>query len=282
MFLKDAFITTLSTLSLLLLVKLACRTTWRPARTVLGIGRKGQLPNVDKRKLQQNESDQIKKLQHHKGPGQRHDPVGLSPRHNNPCFKHAQTTDQPKLSKTDTERDRHYRTHKKRNKRVLYAAAFLVLWMLSPTPTVVNDLSRLLLHTAHTQKPYTTSTATYSKVGLRDATSYGCTNKTQYDTKSVQSMQCRHTIKNPDCWPDCCYLTGASCCYLILLPADIWQAGDTRPQAPWDIDSSTSIDEPAVEASPNTPAVHYYQCAATACTRSQGTHTCKQASSTTK
>ena len=82
MFLKDAFITTLCTLSLLLLVKLACRTTWpgRPARTVLGIGRKGHLTNVDKRKLQQNESDQIKKLQHHKGPGQRQDPVGLSPR----------------------------------------------------------------------------------------------------------------------------------------------------------------------------------------------------------
>jgi len=135
------------------------------------------LTNVDKRKPQQNESDQIKKLQHHKGPGQRQDPVGLSPRHNNPCFKHAQTTDQPKLSKTDTERDRHYRTHKKRNKRVLYAAAFLVLWMLSPTPTVVNAPFRLLLHTAHTQMPCTT-TVTYSKVSLRDATSYGCTNKT--------------------------------------------------------------------------------------------------------
>ncbi len=62
-----------------------------PGRTVLGIGRKGQLTNVDKRKPQQNESDQIKKLQHHKGPGQRQDPVGLSPRHN--LFKHAQTTD---------------------------------------------------------------------------------------------------------------------------------------------------------------------------------------------
>ena len=111
MFLKDAIIATLCTLSLLLLGKLACRTTWRPARTERGIGRKGQLTNVDKRKLQQNESEQIKKLQHHKGPGQRQDPVGLSPRHNNPCFKHAQTTDQPKLSKTDTERDKHYHTH---------------------------------------------------------------------------------------------------------------------------------------------------------------------------
>ena len=78
MFLKDAIIATLCTLSLLLLGKLACRTTWRPARTERGIGRKGQLTNVDKRKLQQNESEQIKKLQHHKGPGQRQDPVGLS------------------------------------------------------------------------------------------------------------------------------------------------------------------------------------------------------------
>ena len=57
MFLKDAFITTLCTLALILLGKLAYRTTWRPARAVLkhpnlGIGRKGQLTNVDKRKLQ--------------------------------------------------------------------------------------------------------------------------------------------------------------------------------------------------------------------------------------
>ena len=125
MFLKDAIIATICTLSLLLLGKLACRTTWRPARTERGIGRKGQLTNVDKRKLQQNESEQIKKLQHHKGPVQRQDPVGLSPRHNNPCFKHAQTTDQPKLSKTDTERDKHYHTHKKRSKRLVYAAAGL-------------------------------------------------------------------------------------------------------------------------------------------------------------
>ncbi len=67
---------------------------------------------------------------------------------------------------------------------------FLILWMLSPTPTVVNAPFRLLLHTAHTQMPCTT-TVTYSKVSLRDATSYGCTNKTQYDTNSMQSMQCR-------------------------------------------------------------------------------------------
>ena len=195
MCLKDAIIATLCTLSLLLLGKLACRTTWRPARTERGIGRKGQLTNVDKRKLQQNESDQIKKLQHHKGPGQRQDPVGLSPRHNNPCFKHAQTTDQPKLSKTDTERDKHYHTHKNRKKRLLYAAAVLVLWMLSPIPTVVNDLSRLLLHTAHTQTLYASSTTTYSRVGLSDGSRYGCNNKTQNDTNFVQSMQCRHGIQ---------------------------------------------------------------------------------------
>jgi len=241
------FLATLCTLSLLLLGKLACRTTWRPARTVLGIGRKGQLTNIDKRKLQQNESDQIKKLQHHKGPGQRQIPVGLSPRHNNPCFKHAQTTDQPKLSKTDTERDKHYHTHKKRKKCLLYAAALLVLWMLSPIPTVVNDLPRLLLHTAHTQMLYTTTTTTYSRVGLRDGARYGCSNKTQNDTNFVPSMQCRHTIQNPDCWPDCCYLTGASCCSVTLLLADIWQADATRPQAPWNIASSTSIDEPPVQ-----------------------------------
>ena len=281
MLLQDDTVTTLCTLALLLLGKLACRTTWRPARTVLGVGRKGQSTIVDKRKLRQNESDQITKLQHHKGPGQRQDPVGLSPRHNNPCFKHAQTTDQPKLSKTDTERDKHYHTHKKRKKRLLYAAALLVLWMLSPSPTFVNDLSRLLLHTAHIQTPYTTSTTTYPKVG--DAPSYGRTNKTQNDTNFVQSMWCRHTIKTPYCWPDCCYfkLTSASCCSVILLLADIWQADDTQSQAPWDIASSTSTAEPAVpvEALPSTPAVHHYQCATTACTRSQGhTHTCKQAS----
>ena len=246
MFLQDAIIATLCTLSLFLLGKLACRTTWRPARTERGIGRKGQLTNVDKRKLQQNESEQIKTLQHHKGPGQRQDPVGLSPRHNNPCFKHAQTTDQPKLSKTDTERDKHYHTHKKREKRLVYAAAVLVLWMLSPSPKVVNDLSRLL-HTAHTQKPYTASTTTYPKVG--DAPSYDRTNKTQNDTKFVQSMWCRHTIKTPDCLPDCCCykLTGASCCSVVLLLADIWQADDTQSQAPWDIASSTSTAEAAVQ-----------------------------------
>ena len=63
-------------LSLLLLVKLACRRTWRPALTVLCIGRKGQLTNVDKSKLQQNESVESKKLQHHKGPGARQDSLG--------------------------------------------------------------------------------------------------------------------------------------------------------------------------------------------------------------
>ena len=41
-------------------------------------------------------------------------------------------------------------------------------------------------------------------------------------------------------------------------------------------------DHCAVEDPPNTSAVHHYQCATTACTRSQGTHTCKQASSREK
>ena len=127
------------------------------------------------------------------------------------------------------------------------SATVLVLWMLSPSPKVVNDLSGLLLHTAHTQTPYTTSTTTYPKVG--DAPSYDRTNKTQNDTKFVQSMWCRHTIKTPDCLPDCCCykLTGASCCSVVLLLAYIWQANDTQSQAPWDIASSTSTAEPAVQ-----------------------------------
>lgn len=49
--------------------------------------------------------------------------------------------------------------------------------MLSSTPTVVNNLSIPLLHTAHMQMPCTTPTVAYSKVSLRDATSYGCSNK---------------------------------------------------------------------------------------------------------
>ncbi len=200
--------------------------------------RQAQAPTERKRPDQE--------LSYHKGPGQRQIPVGLSPRHNNPCYEHAQTTDQPKLSRTDTELDKHYHTHKKRKKFLLYAAALLVLWMLSPIPTVVTDLSRLLLHTAHTQTLYSTSTTTYSRVGLRDGSRYGCSNKTGNNTNSVQSMQCRHTIKNPDCWPDCCYLTGASCSVTLLL-ADIWQADAARPQAPWDIASSTNTDEPNVQ-----------------------------------
>jgi len=129
----------------------------------------------------------------------------------------------------------------------LNAAALLNLWMLSPTPMVVNDAFRLLLHTAHTQMPCTTSPVTYSKVSLTDGSSYGCTNKAQYDSNSVQSLQCRQTIKNSDCWLDCCYLKGASCCPVNLLPADVWQADDTWPQAPWDIACPTSTDEPAVQ-----------------------------------
>ena len=123
--------------------------------------------------------------------------------------------------------------------------------MLSPSPTVVNDLSRLLrsriLHTAHTQTPYTTSTTTYPNVG--DAPSYDRTNKTQNDTKFAQSMWCRHTIKTTDCLPDCCCykLTGASCCSVVALLADTWQANDTRSQAPWDIASSTNTAELAVQ-----------------------------------
>ncbi len=46
---------------------------------------------------------------------------------------------------------------------------------------------------------------------------------------------------------DCCYLTGAPCCFVKLLPADNWPADDTRPQAPWDIASSTSNGEPTVQ-----------------------------------
>jgi len=111
-------------------------------------------------------------------------------------------------------------TYKKRKKCFLCAAALLVLWMLSPTPTVVNDLSRLLLHTAHTQMPCTTSTITYSKFSPRGATSYGYTNKTQYETRTVQRMQCRPAIENSDCWFDCCYLTDAPCCFVKLPPAD--------------------------------------------------------------
>lgn len=120
----NGFITIRCTLSLLLLVKLASRTTWRPARTVLGIGRKGQSTNVDKRKLQQNESDDIKKLRDHKGPGQRQDSLELSPRHNNPCFKHAQTTDQPWLKKTDPERDKHCHKPNKKRKRLCVQLLF--------------------------------------------------------------------------------------------------------------------------------------------------------------
>ncbi len=60
-------------------------------------------------------------------------------------------------------------------------------------------------------------------------------------------MQAWHTTKNPDCWPDCCYLTSASCCSVTLLLADIWQADDPWSQAPWNIASSTSVDEPAVQ-----------------------------------
>jgi len=85
------------------------------------------------------------------------------------------------------------------------------------------------------------------KVSPRGATSYGYTNKTQYETRTVQSMQCRPTIENSDCWFDCCYLTDAPCCFVKLLPADKWQADDTRPQAPWDIASPTSNGGTAVQ-----------------------------------
>jgi len=46
------------------------------------------------------------------------------------------------------------------------------------------------------------STVTYSKVSTRGATSYGCTNETQHESRTVQSMQCRPAIENSDCWFD--------------------------------------------------------------------------------
>ena len=131
------------------------------------------------------------------------------------------------LSPIPTPNGTDTKTHKKRKKRLLYAAALNVLWMLSPTPTVVNDLSRLLLHTAHTEMPCARSMVTLSKISPRDATSYGYTHKTQYNTMSVQRMQGRHTIKHSDCWRDCCYLTSASCYSVNLLPADMCHAVDT-------------------------------------------------------
>ncbi len=86
------------------------------------------------------------------------------------------------------------------------------------------------------------STVTYSKVSPRGATSYGCTNETQYESRTVQSMQCRPRVENSVCWFDCCYLTDAPSCSVKLLPADKWQADGTWPQAPWDIASSISND----------------------------------------
>ena len=165
----NVFITILCALSLLLLVKLACKTTWRPARTVLGIGRKGQLTNVNKRKLQKNDSGELKKLRHHKGPGQRQDSLELSPRHNNPCFKHAQTRDEPWLNKIDPERGKHYHRHKRRRKFLLCAAALLILWLAPIAPTVTNDLSRLLPGTDIARAKELPCTATIDNRHVLDA-----------------------------------------------------------------------------------------------------------------
>ena len=80
----------------------------------------------------------------------------------------------------------------------------------------------------------------------------------------MQSMQCRHTSKDSDCWLDCCYLTGASCCSVDVLPADIWQADDTCSQAPWDIACPTSTDEPALKGH-----LIHQQCTPSGCHNSQ-------------
>ncbi len=99
-----------------------------------------------------------------------------------------------------------------------------------------------------------------------------------------KACSAEHTIKNSDCWLDCCYLNGASCCPVNLLPADTWQADDTWPRAPWDKACPTSTDEPAVQLKRH---LIHQQCTTIStlqqpALRSQGTHTCKQASSTTK
>ena len=221
----NAFITILCTLSLLLLVKLACRTTWRPARTVLGIGRQGQSRKVDKRKLQQNESDQNKKLRHHKGPGQRQDSLELSPRHNNLYFKHAQTTDQPWLNKADPERDKHYHRPKKRRKCLLSAAALLILWLVLLASTVTNGLSRLLPHTTNTWMGELRCTATNKIRHASDVVADFGADQEQAELQylSQRSLAFSQQPNNSDA-----HLAELPCCKQQWLALQAIQCSDTR------------------------------------------------------
>ena len=91
------------------------------------------------------------------------------------------------------------------------------------------------------------STVTCSKVSPPDATSYDCTNKTQYESCTLHSVQLRPASNNGDCWCDRCYLTGAPCRSVKLLPADNWQANGTWPQAHWDIANSSSNGQTTVQ-----------------------------------
>ncbi|KAL3152740.1 hypothetical protein ABBQ38_012330 [Trebouxia sp. C0009 RCD-2024] len=102
--------------------------------------------NVNIFKLQQSESDQIKKLRQFKGPGQRQDPAELSPGQNTPFFKHAQTKDQLKLNKNRPDQAKHYHRHKKKRMSDLLAIVLrtvLLLQMASPVLTITKDLSAL-------------------------------------------------------------------------------------------------------------------------------------------
>ena len=221
----NASITILCTLSLLLLVKLACRTTWRPARTDLGIGRNGQLTNVDKRKLQQKESDEIKKLSHTKGPGQRQDSLELSPRQNNPCLKHAQTTDQPWLNKTDPERDKHYHRPKKRRKRLLCAAAHLILWQVPMAPTVTNDLPRLLAHTANTWMGELPCTTTNDNRHVSDVVADFSTDQEQ---AGLLDLLQRSLALSQQPTNNAAYLAELPCCKQQWLALQARQSSDAR------------------------------------------------------
>ena len=54
----------------------------------LGIGRKGQLTNVDKRRPQQDQTQNICNTLSYQGPGHRLDPSGAVDQEHKPLFKH--------------------------------------------------------------------------------------------------------------------------------------------------------------------------------------------------
>ncbi len=123
----------------------------------VGIGGKGQLTKFNKRRPQQNRTQQNTDKIRNKEPDHRLDPSGAVDQEHNLVFKHAHGKQQ--LAQTDVETYYEcYHRHKRRKRKLLQLVRLAVVLMTGRyvlLETVSNDLCSYVSHTRTPARPRT-------------------------------------------------------------------------------------------------------------------------------